>query len=87
MPHGEGNIRAGPNSDVVKHTDKCIIGGPCLPVQDLRWEGDGFVRVVENEASNHRGIIGMSIREIELVHNLVDEHGLGQRNCACRVVG
>jgi len=76
-PHSKGDIRVGPNSDVVECANKCAVGGPCLPLNNFRGNRDGFVRTAEYKASNHRGFTGMCLREVELVHDLVDKRSLG----------
>ena len=76
MAYGEGNIRVGPDSDIVEGANECTVGGPGLPRKDFRGNRDGFVRPVEYKASNHRSVAGISIRKVEPIHNLVDEGGL-----------
>ncbi len=66
----------GPNGDVVEGANEHAVWCPGLPLADFRGNRDGFVRSAQNESGNHRGVARMSIREVELIYNLVDEGGL-----------
>jgi hypothetical protein len=47
-----------------------------LPSQDFGWDGDASVRVAKGKASDHGGVAGMSVTEVEPVHDFVNKCGL-----------
>jgi hypothetical protein len=59
--HSESNIRVGGDSNIIEGTNKSVIGSAGLPLNDLGWNGNSFVRALQNKACNHRGITRVSI--------------------------
>jgi hypothetical protein len=81
--NGEGNVGTCGHSKVVEGADEHAVRSMGLPVDDLGGDGDGFVRVSEYEASNHWHITRISVRQVEMTHDLVDKGSLGKGNGAC----
>jgi len=77
VAHSEGDIRTGGDGNVIQGTHKCVVQSPGLPFSNLRQDGDGFIRAAEDKASNHWGVTWVSIREVEPIHDFVNEHSLG----------
>jgi hypothetical protein len=70
------NVRSRAYGDVVQCTDQGTVGCAGLPSQDFRRDGDAFVRAAKGEASDHGGVAGMSVTEVEPVYDFVDECSL-----------
>ena len=78
MAHSEGNIGASGDSDVIECTDEHVVWGARLSLSDLGGGGEGFVWVLQDKASDHGCVTGVSVGKVEAGHNLVDKCGLGE---------
>jgi len=74
IAHGKGDVRAGSNSNIIEGADESTVRGAGLPFSDLGWNGNTFIRALEDKSGDHWCLTGMGIREVVSIDDLVDEH-------------